>query len=65
MVALQVLKIMIQEIIFFALVLMFLHLAGSLGKLVNEKEEMMVEYLEKLKNLPEVNIMYKKLLKQR
>ena len=44
---------------------MFFLVAGSIGKLVSEKEEMMAEYLQKLESLPEVNIIYKKLLIKR
>lgn len=38
---------------------------GSIGKLVNEREDILIMYLEKLQNWPQLNKLYKQLLKER
>lgn len=42
-----------------------MYLSGSIGKLVNEREDILIMYLEKLQNWPQLNKLYKQLLKER
>ena len=40
-------------------------LSGSVGKLINDANDILVGYLEKLQKWPELNMFYKMLLEER